>query len=106
MCENMGTSRYQLREWVPSSLNHQSHLHVPVAQSVSAQYLYCSTCEKCRGCEFEPHLEQWFWSKQFHLLTSPTNYCANDPAAYSFQIKLYHVEKGFWSLIEVREMSF
>ena len=34
--------------------------NVPVAQSVSARYLYSSTCEKCRGCEFEPHLEQWF----------------------------------------------
>ncbi len=30
----------------------------PVAQSVSAWYLYDSAvAEKCRGCEFEPHLE-------------------------------------------------
>lgn len=30
----------------------------PVAQSVSARYLYSSTeAEQCRGCEFEPHLE-------------------------------------------------
>ena len=35
--------------------------NVPVAQSVSARYLYSSTCEKCRGCEFEPHLGQYFW---------------------------------------------
>ena len=30
----------------------------PVAQSVSARYLYVSTdtIEQCRGCEFEPHL--------------------------------------------------
>ena len=29
----------------------------PVAQSVSARYLYDSI-EPCRGCEFEPHLGQ------------------------------------------------
>ena len=87
LCESIGTSRYELREMVPSPLNRRKYvtrLHVPVAQSVSARYLYCSTCEKCRGCEFEPHLEQWFWSKQFYFINrcypSPTNYCANDPA--------------------------
>ena len=87
-------NRFHPHSTIKNMSPRQSHLHVPVAQSVSARYLYCSTCEKCRGCEFEPHLEQWFY-----LLKSPTNYCANDPAAYSFQIKLCHVEKGFWSLI-------
>lgn len=35
----------------------------PVAQSVSARYLYSSTkAKQCRGCEFEPHLEHTaFW---------------------------------------------
>ena len=69
----------------------QSHLHVPVAQSVSARYLYCSTCEKCRGCEFEPHLEQWFWSKQFYFLERPTNYCPNDPARLFISNKIIPV---------------
>ena len=40
--------------------NYELTVHnVPVAQSVSARYLYSSTSEKCRGCEFEPHLEQF-----------------------------------------------
>ena len=40
---------------------HMTHflleLAAPVAQSVSARYLYDSI-EPCRGCEFEPHLGQ------------------------------------------------
>ena len=43
------------KQWVRDDI-----ADAPVAQSVSARYLYSSTCEKCRGCEFEPHLEQCF----------------------------------------------
>ena len=43
----------------------------PVAQSVSARYLYDST-EICRGCEFEPRLEHAFYT----AAKTPANACA------------------------------
>ena len=45
----------------------QKHIAVPVAQSVSARYLYSSTSEKFWGREFEPHLEHIFLKCFFQI---------------------------------------